>query len=119
MMAQKQALTALQNYQARGFCICPPVYAELRADPEWSTLVLPFLDETAIQTNWQMPEVIWEQAGIYARLYADKRRNGILPRRILADFLIAAHAEHQQLDVMSFDETVYKVVLEKSKLIIP
>ena len=55
MMAQKQALTALQNYQARGFCICPPVYAELRADPEWSTLVLPFLDETAIQTNWQMP----------------------------------------------------------------
>jgi predicted nucleic acid-binding protein len=117
--SQKAALTALQNYQARGFCICPPVYAELRADPEWSTLVQPFLNETGIQINWQMPEVIWEQAGIYARLYADKRRNGILPRRILADFLIAAHAEHHNLDVMSFDETVYKVVLEQTKLITP
>lgn len=117
--SQKQALTALQNYQARGYCICPPVYAELRADPEWSTLVRPFLDETGVQLDWEMPEAIWERAGMYARLYADKRRNGILPRRILADFLIAAHAEYHKFDVMSFDETVYKVVLENVNLITP
>jgi predicted nucleic acid-binding protein len=115
--SQKATLTALQNYQAQGFCISPPVYAELRADPEWSTLVKPFIDETGIEFHWQMPEDIWEKAGIYSRLYADKRRNGILPRRILADFLIAAHAEHYRFDVMSSD--VYKVVLENAKLIIP
>jgi predicted nucleic acid-binding protein len=77
------------------------------------------LDETGVQLHWQMPEDIWERAGIYSRLYADKRRNGILPRRILADFLIAAHAEYHKFDIMSFDETVYKVVLENAKLITP
>jgi predicted nucleic acid-binding protein len=116
---REKTLSALQNYQARGYCICPPVYAELRADPEWSTLVQPFLEDTGVQLDWEMPQVIWEKAGIYARLCADKRRNGILPRRILADFLIAAHAEHRKFDVMSFDETVYKVVLEKAQLIVP
>lgn len=117
--SQKKALTALQDFQARGYCICPPVYAELRADPEWSTLIKPFLDETGVQVNWQMPEAIWEQAGIFSRIYADKRRGGVLPRRILADFLIAAHAEHHKFDVMSFDETVYKIVLGNVKLITP
>lgn len=71
-----------------------------------------------------MPASVWDNSGELLRKYSDLRKAGKLPRRIVADFLIAAHAEHygldlMGLDLMSFDETVYKVVLEKSKLIIP
>jgi predicted nucleic acid-binding protein len=50
---------------------------------------------------------------------SDLRKNSKLPRRILADFLIATHADYHGMDIMSFDETVYKVVLENVKLIQP
>ncbi len=116
---RERALEALHQNQAEGYCICPPVYAELRADPEWSTVVKPFIETTGIVIDWNMPQAVWESAGVFSRRYADLRKGGKLPRRILADFLIAAHAEQHGLDIMSFDETVYKVVLEKSKLLVP
>jgi predicted nucleic acid-binding protein len=66
-----------------------------------------------------MPVSVWDSAGQFLRKYTDIRKGGKLPRRILADFLIAAHAEHHKFDVMSFDEAVYKVVLENVNLITP
>lgn len=66
-----------------------------------------------------MPIKVWDNAGQLLRKYTDLRKGGKAPRRILADFLIAAHAEHHTFDVMSFDETVYEVVLENVNLITP
>jgi predicted nucleic acid-binding protein len=111
----KKAEVALEKYQDDTFCICPPVYAELRAAPNWLT-VQEVLSEMNILIDWAMPQAIWEKV---SRIYADQRKGGKLPRRILADHLIAAHAEIYGFNIMSFDETVYKVVLEKSKLITP
>jgi hypothetical protein len=44
-------------------------------------------------------------------------RGGSLPRRLVADFVIAAHAEEHGLGVMSFDDTVYKAVFPGLRLI--
>ena len=41
---------------------------------------------------------------------AEKRRGGVLPRRILANFVIAAHAEYPDLAMLTFDETIYNAV---------
>jgi predicted nucleic acid-binding protein len=115
----EKVMQALETHQTGGFCICSPVYAELRADSNWTNHLQPFLAALNIEINWNMPMNVWDHAGQLLRKYTDLRKGGKLPRRILADFLIAAHAEHHKFDVMSFDETVYKVVLENVKLIQP
>jgi predicted nucleic acid-binding protein len=114
----EKSIFALSTYRSNGYCICPPVYSELRAAPNWLD-VRAFLNDMDVFIDWVMPQDLWEKAGMFSRIYADQRKGGKLPRRILADHLIAAHTEVYGFDIMGFDETVYKVVLEKSKLIAP
>jgi predicted nucleic acid-binding protein len=75
--------------------LCAPVYAELLALPKWTKSDLDaFLSETKIQVDWDMPAEIWTNAGLAFAAYARRRtrqRSGH-PRRILADFIIGAHA---------------------------
>lgn len=97
--------------------ISPPVFAELRASDDWLARIQPFLAEAGIRIAWAMPEGIWERAGIGVGQYARLRRGGQLPRRILADFLIAAHAEHHTLAVLTFDDTIYKAVFPQIQLV--
>ncbi|GEM88446.1 type II toxin-antitoxin system VapC family toxin [Meiothermus granaticius] len=99
--------------------ICPPVYAELRASAYWESQIEPFLSATGIRTAWEMPEPVWARAGQALGQYARLRRGGQLPRRILADFLIAAHAEHHRLAVLTFDTTVLKAVFPEVVLLKP
>lgn len=115
----KRIMQSLELHQEDGFCISPPVYGELRADQNWTNNLQPFLVALDVQIIWDMPIGVWDNAGQMLRKYTDLRKGGKLPRRILADFLIAAHAEYHTFDVMSFDETVYKVVLENVNLIKP
>lgn len=110
------ALSALQTHAGAGYCICPPVYTELRATPYWATLS-GWLTSSGTRTIWPMPETVWESAGRQFLHYTTLRRGGTAPRRIAADFLIAAHAEHHGLDVMSFDRTVYDSVFTGVTLI--
>jgi hypothetical protein len=39
----------LETYQEKGFCICPPVYGELRADQNWTNNLQPFLIALDVQ----------------------------------------------------------------------
>ncbi|MBF6594467.1 MAG: type II toxin-antitoxin system VapC family toxin [Thermaceae bacterium] len=96
--------------------LSPVVYAELMASPDAPGIQL-FLEKAQIVTLWEMPEVVWEGAGRAFGQYARLRRGGALPRRIVADFLIAAHAQHHGLGVMSFDHTVYAAVFPGLRLI--
>lgn len=112
------ALAALQTHAGAGYCICPPVYTELRATPYWAGLS-GWLTSSGTRTLWPMPEAVWELAGTRFLSYRALRRSGNAPRRIAADFLIAAHAEHHGLDVMSFDRTVYDSVFTDVTLIEP
>lgn len=113
-----EALAALIREQHQGYVISPAVYSELRAGPDWSRYQN-WLSLTRISVLWAMPQAVWELAGVRQGEYAQLRRAGRLPRRILPDFLIAAHAEHHGLDVMGFDRTVYDSVFTGLKLVDP
>ncbi|WP_425147928.1 type II toxin-antitoxin system VapC family toxin [Deinococcus sp.] len=110
------ALELLSRHQSNTLIISPPVYSELRASRHWTT-VNSWLGASAVSTEWRMPPSVWERAGEAVRGYADLRKSGTLPRRIAADFLIAAHAEHHGAEVMTFDAAVYKAVFPAARLI--
>lgn len=101
---------------AEALTLSPVVYAELMASPDASGIRL-FLEKAQIATLWEMPEAVWLEAGTAFGQYAGLRRGGALPRRIVADFLIAAHARHHALGMMSFDDTVYAAVFPGLRLI--
>jgi hypothetical protein len=115
---QKTAQQAILNARGLGpLQICLPVYAELRASANWEDQIVFFLENTGIQVNRSLPESLWDKAGQALGNYARLRKRGQLPRRILADFLIAAHAEHHQLAVLTFDDTIYKAVFPRVRLV--
>lgn len=113
-----RALAAVLREQPRGLVLSPPVYSELRAGPNWAT-VQSWMSLTRVPVVWGMPQAVWDLAGQRQSDYVRMRRGGTLPRRIAADFLIAAHAEHHGLDIMGFDRTVYDSVFPDVTLIEP
>jgi len=110
-----QALEVLDRIHSEPRVICPVVYAELRASGEWEGLEL-FLERAAVDVLWEMPEAVWERAGMAMGEYARLRRGGTLPRRVVADFLIGAHAEYHGLAVATFDRVVYEAAFPKVQL---
>ena len=111
-----RAINALLAYSSQAFCICPVVYTELRASATWPGIDL-WLTAQGVGVVWDMPDSVWDAAGIAFGQYATLRKAGQIPRRIAADFLIAAHAEHHELEVLTFDDTVFKAVFSSVALL--
>ncbi|OLV17441.1 type II toxin-antitoxin system VapC family toxin [Deinococcus marmoris] len=87
---RKPALvTALDQLGAQGrVLICGAVYAELCGfHPHLDTL----LQQYGVSIDPNMPLETWKRAGVAYAAYG-KRRRASLPRRILTDFLVGAHA---------------------------
>ncbi|WP_460330824.1 PIN domain-containing protein, partial [Thermus oshimai] len=59
----------------------------------------------------------WHLAGERFGQYARKRRTTGLPRRILADFLIGAHALHHHLALATFDPVHYRVAFPELEVL--
>lgn len=102
--------------------IAAPVYAELLAAPGRGEAFLQrFLQDTAIEVDWALDETIWLMAGRAFRGYAArrklKRESG--PRRILADFLIGAHAVRRCSALLTLDDRVYRAAFPDLHLIRP
>jgi predicted nucleic acid-binding protein len=75
--------------------IAPVVYAELLAFPgRQPSEVDQFLADVRITVAWEIPAEVWRRAGSAFAGYVVRRRTsgGDRPRRLLADFLIGAHA---------------------------
>jgi predicted nucleic acid-binding protein len=75
--------------------ISPIVHAELGAHPGSTVEGRDrFLAELRIATDWALSEEIWRYAGLKYGEYAARRRksSGSEPRRLIADFVIGAHA---------------------------
>ncbi len=66
---------------------------------------------------WDMPPEVWERAGVAFGSYARERRKGQLPRRLVADFLIGAHAEYHKLALLTFGDTVFRAAFPEVGLI--
>ena len=102
----------LRNARAQGaVVVSAPVYVELRAHP----LVRPgfvdkFLAETAIVVEFDLDESVWRKAAEGFVAYAQRRRRscGTSPKRLLTDFIIAAHALLQADRLFTLDPSRYQ-----------
>ncbi|MCU1304742.1 MAG: hypothetical protein JWQ87_5026 [Candidatus Sulfotelmatobacter sp.] len=114
------AQTALEAAFRRGsLVVAAPVFAELIAAPERTEVfVSSLLEENGIVIDWNFNEPIWRAAGRAFQAYAERRRqqrdHGT--RRILADFLIGAHAHIRGYRLLSLDERLYRAAFPTLKI---
>ena len=106
------AQTALDMAFNRGTLVAAaPVFAELIAAPGRSeTFVSSFFEETGIGVDWELPEQVWRLAGRAFQAYAERRRKqrDAGARRILADFVIGAHASANGCRLLTLDDRLYR-----------
>ena len=106
------AQAALEGAFNRGsLVVSAPVFAELIAAPgRTETFVNSFLEETGIVIDWELGEAVWRHAGRAFQHYAERGRKqrDSGSRRILADFLIGAHAQTKSYRLLTLDERLYK-----------
>ena len=91
--------------------ICAPVYVELLAHPSATQqFVDEFLVETGIAVEFEMEESVWRHAGKSFVAYAQRRRRsaGGSAKRLLVDFLVAAHAQLRADRFMTLDASRYR-----------
>jgi hypothetical protein len=75
--------------------ICAPVYAELMAHPKVTQhLMDQFLASTRVEVDFVIDEPVWRETAKRFAGYAHRRLRsaGREPKRLLADFIIGAHA---------------------------
>jgi predicted nucleic acid-binding protein len=115
------AQSALDAAMARGgLVISAPVFAELMAAPGRSeTFVDSFCKDTGIIVDWNLEEALWRIAGQAFQGYALRRRKqrGVAPRRVLADFLIGAHALRRRYDLLTLDDHLYRAAFPDLSLV--
>lgn len=111
---------ALEAAQERGrLVICGVVFAELLAAPgRGAPFVDGFCEETGIGVEWELGERIWLAAGAAFQSYAARRREqqGTEPRRILADFLIGAHASVSGYKLLTLDGRMYRASFPRLRI---
>jgi predicted nucleic acid-binding protein len=107
------AQNALDAAFKRGTLVAAaPVFAELIAAPGRSeAFISSFLDETGIGVDWRLPEQVWRLAGRAFQSYAERRRKQREKgsRRILADFIIGAHALANGCRLLTLDDGLYRI----------
>jgi predicted nucleic acid-binding protein len=110
-LASHEAAKLDQAHAQGGLVICAPVYAELLAHPSArQSFVDDFLSDTNIVVDFALDEPIWRQAAQSFAAYAQRRRRsgGGSPKRLLVDFVIAAHAMLHADRLMTLDASRYQ-----------
>jgi predicted nucleic acid-binding protein len=116
-LAAEKALDAA--FHRGSLIVAAPVFAELIAAPgRTEAFVSAFLEENGIAVDWNLNEPIWRLAGRAFQAYAERRRkqrdHGT--RRLLADFLIGAHAHIRGYRLLSLDERLYRAAFPALKI---
>jgi predicted nucleic acid-binding protein len=115
------AQTALdESFAAGKLVVGAPVFAELMAAPgRKESFLNQFFDETGILVEWELGEKVWRAAGKAFQKYALRRRQqeGTTPRRILADFLIGAHAAQSGYRLLTLDEHLYQTAFPELSIV--
>lgn len=120
--AAPEARIALENARAAGaLVVSPAVYAEFvaRRPPDVADT---FLSEKGIEVDWHLGAEVWRTAGSRYGDYARARRRqrgGSGPRRILADFLIGAHAVHFARTLLTSDTRIYGTYFPELRVVSP
>ena len=116
-LAAKKALAESQREGT--LAICGAVYAELMAAPGRSeTFVDRFCEEAGIVVEWELGEKAWRKAGEAFQSYAARRKQKDgEPRRILADFLIGAHALVNGYKLLTLDAGTYQASFPRLQIV--
>lgn len=114
------AQSALESAFAHGnLTVAAPVFAELVAGPgRTENFVNGFFEDTGIAVDWHLSEAIWRLAGRAFRGYVDRRHKhrDSRSRRILADFVIGAHAAAHGYRLLTLDERLYRATFPNLKI---
>jgi hypothetical protein len=97
--------------QEGALLISPFVFAELHAYPgATEDFIRKFAESTGVFIDYQLKEQVWAETGKRFASYAARRRqsSGSSPKRLLADFLIGAHALVQADRLMTLDPSRYR-----------
>lgn len=98
------------------------VYAELLAAPGNTQGHLDaFLSRGQLRVDWTTSEAIWQTSGRAYAAYARRRvrSGGGPPRRILADFLIGAHALSLAARLVTLDDGHYRTAYPSLIVVTP
>jgi predicted nucleic acid-binding protein len=115
--------TAAQLSKARAegaLVVSAPVFVELSAIPTGNAQrVENLLEEMTIAVDFDLGRDVWRLAATSFAAYAVRRRRsgGGLPRRLPADFVIAAHAALQADRLMTRDASRYAADFPNLRLI--
>jgi len=117
----QRALAAIENSRKTGpLVVSGPVYSELMGLPARTQAILDeFFTIGGIQVDWRFDETIWRAAGVGFQGYVERRlaATGQLPRRILADFLIGAHALVRGYTLLTTDARHYAIGFPKLPIV--
>ena len=105
----RKALEAAASREA--LTMCGVVYTELIGAPgRTEAFVDRFCEEAGIAVEWELKERIWRRAGAAFQEYGARRKkqSGAEPRRLLADFLIGAHALENGYKLLTLDGGMYR-----------
>jgi predicted nucleic acid-binding protein len=109
--------SAMRAALAQGnLVIAAPVFAELVASPARDeAFVDEFLARTGVTVDWNLSEEIWREAGraFHAHSARRPRQGGPAPRRILADFVIGAHALQNGFPLLTLDQRFYRAAFPR------
>jgi predicted nucleic acid-binding protein len=100
--------------------VAAPVYSELLAFPTRSESFLDrFFRDTGILVDWELKESVWRAAGRAFQASAVRRRkhHSQGPRRILADFVIGAHALQNGYNLLTLDDRFFQSAFPRLALI--
>jgi predicted nucleic acid-binding protein len=116
-LAAKAAMRAALEHGS--LIIAAPVFSELLASPSKDEAFLDkFLAATGISVDWNLDETIWRIAGRAFQAHSARRRRQreVGPRRIVADFLIGAHAFHNGFSLLTLDVQFFRATFPRLAL---
>jgi len=118
--AQSVSVLLGEALQAGSVVLCAVAYLELLARPQSTEESLQrFLSDTRVVVDFDLSEEVWVEAGRAYRRYAQRRlRSGTGPaERLLADFIIGAHAQVMADRLMTLDRGRYERDFPELKLV--
>jgi predicted nucleic acid-binding protein len=116
-LAQRGLDSALGRGQ---LTIAAPIFAELLAIPGRNeTFLDSFFGDTGISVDWNLGESVWRVAGLAFQSYVARRRRqpNLGPRRILADFLIGAHALQNGYHLLTLEGRLYRASFPRLRVV--